>query len=161
MEIIQEKRSFLSILSLIFGVVFIFISVMEFIHVGLEEPLIFFFSSPGDAVFETSILDHMAKGLINLLLAALFLYSYFPLKQGTLSGFGFLVGAGIMALAMGGLFIIEWLANVIDIALQSISDPGVWEEFVFTDGIRLEWFLGIASLYILLIWKNKENYLVS
>ncbi len=161
MEIIQEKRSFLSILSLIFGVVFVFISVMEFIHIGLEEPLMFFFSSPGDAIFEASILDHMAKGLINLLLAALFLYSYPHLKQGTLSGFGFFVGAGIIALGIGALFITEWVANLIDVALQSISDPGVWEEFVFTDGIRLEWFLGIASLYILLIWKNKENYLVS
>jgi len=161
MEIVKQKRSRLIIIALIFGIVYLFNTIMEFIHIGLEEPLFFLFSSPGDAVFETAYLDHFAKALVSLLITAVFLYSIPQLKKGTLEGFGFIIGAGILAIGIGFLFIAEWIANVIDFAIQGLSDLAVWEDFVFTDGIRIEWFIGIGSISILLIWKNRENYLIS
>ncbi len=159
MEIIELKRSSLSIVALLFGVAFLIVSIIEFIHIPLEEPLFFLFSSPGDAIWESSFLDHLAKALINLLIAAVFLYSVPQIKQGTLSGFGFLIGAGILALGIGTLFAIEWIANLIDFALQGLVDITVWEDFIFTEGIRTEIFLGIGSIYIMLLWKNRDNYL--
>lgn len=160
MEIIQSKRSTLSLVALTFGIVSIFVSIMEFIHVGLEEPMIFFFSTPGDAVFETSWLDHLMKGFVNLLIGAMFIYGYPKIREGTLEGFGFLIGAGILSLGIGMLFFTVWVANLIDVSLIGIAEPEIWEEFMFTEGIRLEWFMGIASIYILLVWKNRERYLI-
>ena len=159
MEIIELKRSSFSIIALLFGVAFLIVSIVEFIHIPLEEPLIFLFSSPGDAIWESSFLDHLAKALINLLIAMIFLYGVPQIKQGTLSGFGFLIGAGILALGIGTLFAIEWIANLIDFALQGLVDITVWEDFIFTEGIRTEIFLGIGSIYIMLLWKNRDNYL--
>ena len=159
MEIIELKRSSFSITALLFGVAFLIVSIIEFIHIPLEEPLFFLFSSPGDAIWESSFLDHLAKALINLLVAVIFLYSVPQLKQGTLSGFGFLIGAGMLALGIGALFAIEWIANLVDFALQGLIDITIWEYFIFTEGIRTEIFLGIGSIYIMLLWKNRDNYL--
>ncbi|MGQ4875153.1 MAG: hypothetical protein ACTSVV_17170 [Promethearchaeota archaeon] len=159
MKIVEQKRSTFSAIALIFGILYLFISVMEFIHISLNEPLIFFFSSPGDTLFETSYLDHLMKGFINLVISSMFLYTFFKLKEGTLEGFGFLIGAGFLSFGIGLLFIAEWIANLIDFLLIGIMEPEIWEGFTITDGIRLECFLGIASIYILWIWKNKERYL--
>ncbi|MHA1670415.1 MAG: hypothetical protein ACTSV5_07525 [Promethearchaeota archaeon] len=159
MEIIVFKRSSFSIAALLFGVAFLVVSIIEFVHMPLEEPLFFLFFSPGDAIWESSFLDHLAKALINLLIAVIFLFGVPQIKKGTLSGFGFLIGAGILALRIGTLFIIEWIANLIDFALQGLVDIGVWEDFIFTEGIRIEIFLGIGSIYITLLWKNRDYYL--
>ncbi|MGV9142242.1 MAG: hypothetical protein ACOC1X_04825, partial [Promethearchaeota archaeon] len=68
MEIITEKRSLLSYLALFFGIAMIFIAIMELTLMGLELAIedisILFFTSPGDAVFETSFLDHLMKALV-------------------------------------------------------------------------------------------------
>ena len=167
MKIIEEKRSSLSLLALLFGIIFAFIAFIEFLLIGLEavtaangeEISILFFTSPGDAVFESSFLDHIMKGFVNLLIGALFLYGYPKIKGGTLEGFSFLIGGALLALGLAFLFISIWVANLIDTALIGISEPEIWDEFIFTDGIRFEWFLGVASIYILLIWKKRENYL--
>lgn len=160
MQIIKSKRNSLSIIALILGMVLLFVAAMEVIHMFLEEPIMFFFASAGDSVFETGVLDHLMKGFVALVIGGLFLNAYPKLKQGTLEGFAFLIGAGILALAIAFLYITVWIANLIDTALISITEPGIWEEFVITDGIRIEWFIGIASIYILFVWKNRESYLI-
>ena len=160
MEIVEEKRSVFSGIALIFSVVFAFISIMEFIHIGLSEPIIFFFSSPGDAIFETTGLDHLMKGFISFVIFTLFLSAVIKLQKGTIDGFAFLLGAAILSFGVGILFTMEWIANIFNTLIIGISDPEVWEEFTLTDGIRLEEFLGIASIYILMLWKNKEKYII-
>lgn len=163
MEIVSSKRGSLSIMALIFGIILIVIGIVELILVGMEESVegfsIIFFTSPGDAVFETSFLDHIAKALISFLIAAVFLYGYPKIKTGDLEGFSFLIGGGILILGIGLLFISVWVANIIDISLQSIGDPAVWDEFSILDGIRIEWFLAIGAINIVMIWKKRDQYL--
>lgn len=160
MQIIESKRNSLSIIALILGMVLLFVAAMEVIHMFFEEPIMFFFASAGDSVFETGLLDHLMKGFVALVIGGLFLNAYPKLKQGTLEGFAFLIGAGILALAIAFLYITVWIANLIDTALISIIEPEIWKEFIITDGIRIEWFIGIASIYILFVWKNRESYLI-
>ena len=163
MEIINEKRNSLSLLALFFGVVILFIGVMELILIGLEsaseDVSILFFTSPGDAVFETSFLDHIMKAFVSFVVGGVFLYGYPKIKAGSLEGFSFLIGGGVLIAAVGCLFIAVWAASLIDTAILGLIEPEVWGEYVITDGIRIEWFLTVGSLSILSIWKNREQYL--
>jgi hypothetical protein len=163
MEIRDEKRNSLSLLALLFGIVILFIGIMELVLIGLEsvseDVSILFFTSPGDAVFETSALDHVMKAFVSFVIAGVFLYGYPKIRDGSLEGFSFLIGGGLLIAGIGALFIAVWVANLIDTAIIGIIEPEVWGDYVITDGIRIEWFLAVGSLSILSIWKNRERYL--
>jgi hypothetical protein len=163
MEIVEEKRNSLSILALFFGIALIFIGIMELILILIEATFedvsILFFTSPGDAVFETSFLDHIMKAFVSFVVGGVFLYGYPKIREGSLEGFSFLVGGGILLMGIGFLFIAIWTANLIDTAILGLVEPDIWEQYVITDGIRIEWFLAIGSINIILIWKKREEYL--
>lgn len=163
MEIIPEKRSSLSYLTLFFGIAMIFIAIMELTVMGLELAVedisILFFTSPGDAVFETSFLDHLMKALVGFVVGGIFLYGIPKIKSGSIDGLSFLLGGSILLMGIGFLFIAIWLANLIDTAILGIVEPEIWSEYLITDGMRIEWFLAFGSISSLLIWKNRENYI--
>ena len=163
MEIANNKKKILSLLALTFGIIPIVIAIMELILIGVEavaeDVSILFFTSPGDAVFESSALDHVMKAFVNFLIGGIFLHGYQKVKEGNPDGFSFLIGGGILLLGIGFLFIMIWGANLIDTVIKGFVEPEVWGEYIFTDGIRIEWFLGVGAISILSIWKNKEQYL--
>ncbi|MHA1689926.1 MAG: hypothetical protein ACTSUN_11430 [Promethearchaeota archaeon] len=165
MKIMEKKRPLLSTLALVFCIISFFIASIEIIMIGMETIIedlgVLFFTSPGDPVFVTSLLDHIMKAFINFIIGGIFLNGYLKIRKGAFEGFSFLIGGGFLTLGLGFLFISTWFTNLIDTAIIGIIEPEVWDEFVIMDGIRIEWFLGIASIYIVIIWKNRENYLKS
>jgi hypothetical protein len=163
MDIVEDKRNSISRSALFFGIPLIFIGIMELILILIEATFedvsILFFTSPGDAVFETSFLDHIMKAFVSFVVGGVFLYGYPKIREGSLEGFSFLVGGGILLMGIGFLFIAIWTANLIDTAILGLVEPDIWEQYVITDGIRIEWFLAIGSINIILIWKKREEYL--
>jgi hypothetical protein len=163
MEIIGERRNSLSMMALVFGIAMVFVGIVELVLIGLESAIegfsLLFFTSPGDAVFETSFLDHVMKAFVGFVIGGVFLYAYPKIKTGSLEGFSFLMGGAILLAGIGFLFISIWLANLIDTAIIGLVEPEVWGDYVLTDGIRIEWFLAIASIKIVSIWKKREEYL--
>jgi len=133
MEIVKNKRSSLSILALIVCIFSFFIAAMELILIGMETVLesnvLLFFTSPGDPIFETTFLDHVIKSLVNIVIGGIFFMGFLGLRKGTLKGFSFLIGGGILALGIGLLFVSIWFANLIDTTILGITNPGVWKEF--------------------------------
>jgi hypothetical protein len=163
MEIIESKKTILSSLALIFGIGSIIVAIIELSLIPLEaineEFSLLFFTTPGDAVFESTFLDHVMKGLVNLVIGAIFLIGFPKIRKLSIEGYSFLIGGGILILGVGLLFITIWLANLIDTAIVGITEPEVWLEYVVTDGIRIEWFLGIGAISIMTFWKNRNQYL--
>jgi len=184
MEIVGDKRKSIFILALVFGTILFFIGIMELLLIWLESWLqsisfwhyinfqsnhgIFinfienpiFFSSTGGAVFENSLLDHILKAFVSFVISGMFLYGVPKIKKGSIDGFSFLIGGGILILCIGLLFFAIWAANLLDAAIISkTADPEVWNEYVITDGIRIEWFLAIGTIKLLSIWKKRKQYL--
>ena len=163
MVIINKKRNPLKVIAICFGAIMIFIGIVELALMGLEtifEDLsIIFFSSPGDAVFETKYIDHLFKAFVSFVIGAIFLYAYPKIRSGSLDGFGFLVGGAILILGVGLLYISVWMANLIDSTIIGLVESEVWTEYSFLDGIRIEWFLAIASIGFFWLWKKKDLYL--
>jgi hypothetical protein len=163
MEIVGSKKGILSSIALIFGIASIFIAIVEFSLIPLEvlneEFSILFFTSPGDAVFESAFLDHIMKGFVNIVIGSIFLLGYPKIRKLSPEGYSFLIGGGILILGVGFLFIMIWLANLIDTAIMGINESEVWLEYIITDGIRIEWFLGIGAISILSFWKKRDLYL--
>ncbi|MFW9989078.1 MAG: hypothetical protein ACFFC3_10510 [Candidatus Odinarchaeota archaeon] len=163
MEIVESKKGILSSLALIFGILLIIVAIIEFSLILLEslneEFSLLFFTTPGDAVFESAFLDHIMKGFVNLVIGAIFLVGFSKIRKLSPEGYSFLIGGGILILGIGFLFIMIWIANLIDTAFIGISEPEVWLEYIITDGIRIEWFLGIGAISILSFWKKRELYI--
>ncbi|MGV9200059.1 MAG: hypothetical protein ACOC4M_14730 [Promethearchaeia archaeon] len=163
MKINNDKRGSLGMMALIFGIAMIIVGSIELILMALESSMegfsLLFFTSPGDAVFESAILDHVMKAFVNFIIGGIFLYGYPKIKAGSLEGFSFLMGGGILLAGLGFLFITVWTANLIDTAIISLVEPEIWSQYIVTNGIRIEWFLAIGSINILSIWKKKEQYL--
>lgn len=163
MEIVQEKKTYLSVIALLFGIASLIIAAVELSLIPLElvneDFSILFFTSPGDAVFESAYLDHALKAFVNIVIGVVFLIGVPKLLNKTIEGFSFLIGGGLLIFGIGVLFISIWVANFIDTAVISMVEPEVWLEYAIIDGIRVEWFLGIGAISILYVWRNKQNYL--
>jgi len=95
MEIANNKKKILSSLALTFGIIPIVIAIMELILIGVETGIedisILFFTSPGDAVFGSSALDHVMKAFVNFLIGGIFLHGYQKVKEGNPDGFRFFI----------------------------------------------------------------------
>ncbi|MHA1730600.1 MAG: hypothetical protein ACTSU5_01585 [Promethearchaeota archaeon] len=157
MEVVVERRGGLTALAIFGGVTFLALAALEVSAIWIQYPA--FFTSGGNIVIGevnegTGFwLDHLLKSFVVGLVAGLFLYACPRLKTGTLEGYSFLVGAGVMALGLGVIFTLSWLGEGLSALLEN-------EGWNILNAFRLEIPLGIGiGIAVLGIWKNQPRYI--